>query len=85
MEMIVPEHLLVFDIETVPDLAIARELLCAGPETSDQDIRRLVGQRYAKRGQNPAESFLKPVLHKVACIAALSATRTGSRCSCQVE
>ncbi len=39
--------LVVFDIEAVPDLDMARRLLAQPDDTPDVDIRRMVGERYA--------------------------------------
>ena len=54
------DRLLVFDIETVPDLAAARRLLSASPGIPDSEVRQIIGERYAKNGESPGEAFLKP-------------------------
>jgi 3'-5' exonuclease len=72
----VVDRLLVFDIETAPDLPLARRLLGSGSDIPDGDVRRLIGERYAKDGQSPAEAFLKPILHGVVCLGALTAFRS---------
>jgi predicted PolB exonuclease-like 3'-5' exonuclease len=72
----VVDRLLAFDIETVPDLPLARRLLGSGSGIPDGDVRRLIGERYAKDGQSPAEAFLKPILHSVVCLGALTAFRS---------
>jgi 3'-5' exonuclease len=67
--------LVIFDLETVPDLAVARRLLKLGPEASDEVVRETIGQRYAREGTAPLDVFLKPPLHRIACIGALFADR----------
>ena len=51
--------LVVFDIEAVPDLEMARRLLKQPDDTPDADIRRMLGERYARNGEDPATAFLK--------------------------
>jgi predicted PolB exonuclease-like 3'-5' exonuclease len=77
-----PDHrmdrVVVFDIETVPDLAAGRALL--GEEASGLDdaaLRERLGARYAREGQAPGTAFLKVPLHAVACLALLVAEREG--------
>lgn len=67
--------LLVFDIEAVPDYAAARRLLGAPDETPAVEIRRLLGQRYARNGEDPAAAFLKVPIYQIVCIATLNAKR----------
>ena len=73
------ERVVVFDIETVPDLAAGRALL--GEEADGLDdaaLRRHLGARYAREGQDAATAFLKVPLHAVACLALLLAERDGA-------
>jgi 3'-5' exonuclease len=65
----------IFDLETVPDLGTARRLLNLGLEIGDAAVREAIGQRYARDGVAPADVFLKPPLHRIACIGALFADR----------
>jgi predicted PolB exonuclease-like 3'-5' exonuclease len=70
------ERLVVFDIETVPDLAAGRALLGEAAEGLDEAaLRTRLGARYAREGQDPATAFLKPPLHAIACVALLVAER----------
>jgi hypothetical protein len=72
------DRVVVFDIETVPDLAAGRALLGDGAAgLDDAALRRHLGQRYAREGQDPATAFLKPPLHALACLALLVAERAG--------
>jgi predicted PolB exonuclease-like 3'-5' exonuclease len=67
--------LVVFDIEAVPDIDAARRLLTKPPETPDAEIRRMLGERYARDGENPAMAFLKVPIYRIVSIAALYAKR----------
>ena len=65
----------VFDLETVPDLDIARRLLNLGAEMPNEEVRVAIGQKYARPDQDPREIFLKPLFHRVVCIGAVFAER----------
>jgi predicted PolB exonuclease-like 3'-5' exonuclease len=67
--------LVVFDIEAVPDLEVGRRLLGQPEDASDAEIRRLLGERYSRDGQNPATTFLKTPVYRIVSIAALYAKR----------
>jgi predicted PolB exonuclease-like 3'-5' exonuclease len=70
------DRVVVFDIETVPDLAAGRALLGeAADGMDDAALRVRLGARYAREGQDPATAFLKPPLHAIACLALLVAER----------
>jgi hypothetical protein len=70
------DRVVVFDIETIPDLAAGRALLGAAAEgLTDAALRERLGARYARDGQDPATAFLKPPLHAIACLALLVAER----------
>jgi predicted PolB exonuclease-like 3'-5' exonuclease len=70
-------HYVVFDLETSPDLDMARRLLGLGPEVVDDAVREAIGKRYSRDGQAPIDVFLKPPLHQILCIGALFAERQG--------
>ena len=65
----------VFDLETVPDLEMARRLLCLDAEVPDAEVRGAIGERYARADQDPHDLFLKPPLHRIVCIGAVFARR----------
>jgi len=67
--------LVVFDIEAVPDLEMARRLLAQPDDAPDADIRRMLGERYSRSGEDPATAFLKAPIYRIVCIAALYAKR----------
>jgi predicted PolB exonuclease-like 3'-5' exonuclease len=69
------QRAVIFDLETVPDLTAGRELLKAGAEASDGQIRRLLGERYAKPGEDPDSVFVKVPLQRIVCIGAIYAER----------
>lgn len=72
------DRVVVFDIETVPDLAAGRALLGGDAEALDDTaLRERLGARYAREGQEAATAFLKPPLHALACLALLVAERDG--------
>lgn len=67
----------VFDLETVPDLEMGRRLFKLGSEVPEAEVREAIG-RHSRRGDDgtPAlEVFVKPPLHRIACIGALFAER----------
>ena len=68
----------VFDLETVPDLDIARRLLNLGAEVPNEEVRVAIGQKYARPDQDPREIFLKPLFHRIVCIGAVFAERHAS-------
>jgi hypothetical protein len=70
------QRIVVFDLETVPDLAAGRELLKSNPAASDAEVRRMLGERYAKPGEEPVNAFIKVPLHRIVCIGAIYAERT---------
>jgi len=64
------ERFLLFDCETVPDLAAGRRMLgIAG--APDGDVRHRLGERYAKDGQAPEAAFIKCALHRIAALSVL--------------
>jgi predicted PolB exonuclease-like 3'-5' exonuclease len=72
------DRIVVFDIETIPDLAAGRALLGEAAEgLDDAALRERLGARYAREGQDAATAFLKPPLHAIACLALLVAERDG--------
>ena len=48
----------VFDLETVPDLDIARRLLNLSAEVPNEEVRSAISQKYARPDQEPREIFL---------------------------
>jgi predicted PolB exonuclease-like 3'-5' exonuclease len=66
--------LVVFDIEAVPDLEVGRRLL-AQPDAPDAEIRRMLGARYSRDGEEPVTAFLKVPVYRIVSIAALYAKR----------
>jgi predicted PolB exonuclease-like 3'-5' exonuclease len=67
--------LVVFDVEAVPDLEMARRLLEQPDDTPDPGIRRMLGERYARSGEDTATAFLKAPIYRIVAIAALYAKR----------
>jgi 3'-5' exonuclease len=65
----------VFDIEAVPDLDVGRRLLGQSDEAPDDVVRRMLGERYSRDGQDPATAFLKTPIYRIVSIAALYAKR----------
>src|SRR5271157_2155510 len=70
--------LVAFDIEAVPDFDPARRLLAQPNDTPDADIRRMLGERYSRNGEDPATAFLKAPIYRIVSIAALYAKREDS-------
>jgi 3'-5' exonuclease len=68
--------LVVFDIEAVPDFEAARRLLGQADGTPDAEIRRMLGERYSREGDDPATAFLKVPIYRVISIATLVASET---------
>jgi hypothetical protein len=58
------QRTVVFDLETVPDLAAGRELLKVDATTSDEQIRRMLGERYTRPGEDPDNAFIKVPLQR---------------------
>ena len=70
------QRAVIFDLETVPDLTAGRELLKADAGVSDEQVRRFLGERYRRPGENPDSAFVKVPLHRIVCIGAIYAERT---------
>jgi predicted PolB exonuclease-like 3'-5' exonuclease len=70
------QRAVIFDLETVPDLTAGRELLKADAQVSDEEVRRLLGERYARPGEDPDSAFVKAPLQRIVCIGAIYAERT---------
>jgi predicted PolB exonuclease-like 3'-5' exonuclease len=69
------QRIIVFDLETVPDLGAGRSLLGEDETAADADVRGRLGARYAKQGEDPNAVFVKVPLQKIVCIGALYAQR----------
>ena len=65
----------VFDIEAVPDFEAARRLLAQPESTPDAEIRRRLGERYSRDGEDPTTAFLKVPIYRIVSIATLNAKR----------
>ena len=65
----------VFDLETVPDLSIARRILNLNADVPDEKVRGAIGEKYARPDQDPQQAFVKPPLHRIVCIGAVYAER----------
>ncbi|MGZ5374788.1 MAG: hypothetical protein ACXWDK_11030, partial [Aeromicrobium sp.] len=70
--------LVVFDIEAVPDFEAARRLFGQSNSMPHAEIRRMLGQRYSRDGEDPTTAFLKVPIYRIVCIAALNAKREDS-------
>ena len=70
------QRAVIFDLETVPDLSAGRELLQALPEFPDDQIRRMLGERYARPTEDPSNTFIKVPLQRIVCIGAIYVERT---------
>jgi predicted PolB exonuclease-like 3'-5' exonuclease len=67
--------IVVFDMEAVPDLDMGRLLLGQTEDAPDADVRRILGERYARDGHDPTIAFLKAPIYRIGSIAALYAKR----------
>lgn len=54
--------MVVFDLETVPDLTLGRALVDLLPNAADLEVREKLGERYAREGQDPKLAFIKAPL-----------------------
>jgi predicted PolB exonuclease-like 3'-5' exonuclease len=78
------QRVLVFDIETLPDLDAARALLNA-PDAEEAALRAAIGRHYARGDEAPEQAFLKPPLHRLCCLGLLSARRDSAEDLWRVE
>jgi hypothetical protein len=69
------QRVVIFDLETVPDLVAGRELVQAAPDAADEQVRRTLGERYARAGEDPSFAFVKTPLQKIVCVGAIYAER----------
>jgi predicted PolB exonuclease-like 3'-5' exonuclease len=69
------QRVVVFDLETIPDLTTGRELIQAAPDVADEQVRRTLGERYARAGEDPSIAFVKTPLQKIVCVGAIYAER----------
>ena len=70
------QRAVIFDLETVPDLTAAREILKAASVVTDGEVRRLLGERYARPGEDPSTAFVRIPLQRIVCIGAIYLERT---------
>ena len=70
------QRAIIFDLETVPDLSAGRTLLQVTPEIRDDQVRRMLGERYARPGEDPDNAFVKVSLQRIVCIGAIYVERT---------
>jgi len=64
------ERFLLFDCETVPDLAAGGRMLgMAG--APDSEVRRRLGEHYAKDGQAPEAAFVRCALHRIVALSVM--------------
>jgi predicted PolB exonuclease-like 3'-5' exonuclease len=68
---------LVFDLETIPDLKAAEILIPAGKDLDDIELRRALGERYARPDQAPEDAFVKSVLHRIVAIGVFGMDEDG--------
>lgn len=52
------------DLETVPDIALGRELYSISDDVSDEDALKIIYERNGATAEN-SKPFLKPMLHKI--------------------
>jgi 3'-5' exonuclease len=69
------QRVVIFDLETVPDLTAGRVLLKVDTDVSDGQVRRFLGERYKKPGEDPDNAFVKVPLQRIVCIGAIYAER----------
>lgn len=67
---------LVFDIETIPDIAGLRSLIGLGPDISDDEV---AAQAFAARREKTGSDFLQHHLHRVAAISCVFRDDEGFR------
>jgi 3'-5' exonuclease len=68
--------ILVFDIETIPDVEGLRRIWALGPEVTEQGVVDLASQR---RRQATGNDFLPPHVHKVVAISCVLRSNEGVR------
>jgi predicted PolB exonuclease-like 3'-5' exonuclease len=70
------QRAVIFDLETIPDLQSARALMKLDTDVTDERVRRLLGERYARPGEAPDDAFVKIPLQRIVCIGAIYAEQT---------
>jgi predicted PolB exonuclease-like 3'-5' exonuclease len=71
------QSIVVFDLETVPDIDAGRLALGLADSIAAQEVRNALTENYRRDGQKTEQVFIKPVLHKIVCIGAVYANRSG--------
>ena len=71
----VNQKVVVFDLETVPDIATGRLLLGLPDNVPDAEVRSALDGAYRKEGQSAKQVFVKTALQKIVCIGAIYAER----------
>ena len=64
------ERFLLFDCETVPDLAAGGQML-GMTGAPDSAVRHRLGEHYAKDGRAPEAAFIKCVLHRIVALTVM--------------
>src|SRR5688500_10133846 len=70
------QRAVIFDLETVRDLKAGRLFLYADAEKSDEQVRRLLVERYATLEDVPENASIKVPLRRIVCIGAVYASRS---------
>lgn len=71
------QRVVIFDLETVPDVTAGRLSLGLSDSLTDAEVRSKLTEAYRRDGQTPEQVFVKSVLHRIVCVGALYAVRTG--------
>jgi predicted PolB exonuclease-like 3'-5' exonuclease len=73
--MLANQNVVVFDLETVPDIAAGRLALGLAGDAPDAEVRSALDEAYRKEGQTAKQVFIKAALHRIVCIGAIYAER----------
>jgi predicted PolB exonuclease-like 3'-5' exonuclease len=71
------QSVVIFDLETVPDITVGRAVINAQSSDTDTEVRARLGEKYARAGQHPLLAFVKVPLQRIVCIGAIYAHRQG--------
>lgn len=71
------QSVVIFDLETAPDLTVGRAVINAQSGETDAEVRTRLGEKYARAGQDPLLAFVKVPLQRIICIGAIYAHRQG--------
>jgi 3'-5' exonuclease len=72
---LVEQRVIIFDLETVPDIEAGRISLGLSTDATNEEVRSKMTEVYRREGQTAEQVFIKSIMHRIVCVGALYAAR----------